>query len=168
MDLKPKVLLKRMVDFALSEIDRRSRPPQRFPAAPAARADTPAPEVEALKAAPVPRKTSTSSRPPVEAELPLDVSRAASGAIVVRWSVFESDVSAARSLLEVDGTLVVRLVSFSADPQAFVRREVVDLPAATSAGYVTVQRPEQERLVVSVGLLAGEQFVSIVHAHLDC
>jgi len=30
-----------------------------------------------------------------------------------------------------------------------------------------VQRPEQERLVVSIGLLAGDQFVSIVHAQLD-
>lgn len=167
MDLKPKALLKRMVDFALSEIDRRSRPPERLSSAPSASPEAKTPEVDVPKAAPVLLETARSSRPPAEAELPLDVTRAASGAVVVRWSIHETDIVAARALLPRDGNLIVRLVSFAADARTFVRREVADLPAATSTGYVTVQRPEQERLVVSIGLLAGEQFVSIVHAQLD-
>jgi len=167
MDLKPKALLKRMVDFALSEIDRRTRPPERLSSAPSASAEATPADVDVPKAPPVPREAARSSRPPADAELPLEVTRAASGAVLVRWSVNDADVAAARALLASDSHLIVRLVSFASDAQIFVRREVADLPAATATGYVTVQRPEQERLVVSVGLLAGEQFVSIVHAQLD-
>lgn len=173
MDLTPKGLLKRVFDFALSEIDRRSRPPERL-------ASEPGPVVAAVDAGQAPRsdgqtpregthrprETNASHIHAVDADVPLEVTRAASGAVMVRWSVSELEISSARPLAPTDANLTVRLVSFMPDAQVHVRRNVLDLPAETLTGYFTLQRPGNERLVVSVGLLAGEQFVSIVHAQL--
>ena len=168
MDLKPKGLFKRVFDFALAEIDRRSRPPERLSSTPASAHDSPhdAPHTE-IPRAPKPPSESIRSTHAVDAELPLELTRASSGALVVRWSVNSVDVSTARTLAAADANLAVRLVSFAADAHAQVRRDVLDLPAETLSGYLTLQRPENERLVVSVGLLKGEDFVSIVHAQLD-
>lgn len=163
MDLKPKGLFKRVFDFAISEIDRRSRPPQRFSSAPSPPASVDAPEEPVLRAPPIP----VEGKVPVaaEAELPLEVSRQSSGAVMVRWALTEGDVALARPLASEQAALSLRLVAFSTAGSE-VRREVLDLPAATLSGYVTLQRAEHERLVVSVGLLDRESFVSIVHAQL--
>lgn len=159
MDLKPKGLLKRVFDFALAEIDRRSRPPERLSSAPSAevlpsQADTPA------------RAPRPAPPAPADADVPLELSRVPSGALMVRWALSELDVSAARTLAPDDAHLAVRLVAFTPDSAVHVRREVLDLPAETLSGYMTLQRPDEERLVVAVGLLSGEQFVSVVHAEL--
>ncbi len=163
MDLKPKGLFKRVFDFALAELDRRSRPPERLSAMPEEQAGD---DRQIPRAPLTPRDEHLSQTSSVDADLPLEVTKAASGAVVVRWSVSELDVSSARPLAPTEANLAVRLVSFKPDNHAHVQRDVLDLPAETLSGYLTLQRPDSERLVVSVGLLAGEQFVSIVHAQL--
>ncbi len=165
MDLKAKSLLKRVFDFARSEIDRRSRPPERLSSTPAS-GQQPSPHAEIPRAPPVPSEARARAPQAADADLALEVTRASSGAVIVRWAVSEIDVSSARTLASPAASLAVRLVSFMPDQRAHVRRDVLDLPAETLTGYLTFQRPEHERLVVSVGLLAGEQFVSIVHAQL--
>ncbi len=167
MDLKPKILLKRVVDFALAEIERRSRPPPRFSPAPSPDpADAQALGPQVPRPARLPTEAVGVADAASDADMPLELSRAASGALLVRWSLHGDDVAAARPLAAADARLGLRVVSFSADDKARIRREVLDLPAVALTGHVTLEPPAGERLVVSVGLLGDEQFVSIVHAQL--
>jgi len=162
MDLKPKGLFKRVFDYARAELDRRSRPPERLASDPSPTQEVAPEPVPFSPALPI------ESQAHVEAvaELPLEVSLGGSGALTVRWALTEDDVATARPLASAQAALSIRFVSFSTvGPD--VRREVLDLPAATLSGDVTLQRPGQERLLVSVGLLSPDAFVSIVHAQLD-
>jgi hypothetical protein len=156
MDLKPKTILRRVFDFARTEIERRSRPPS------AERSDDVDP-VDAPEMHAGPERSSPRTPAPVGRELApvLDVARTHEGVLRAQWSVASHDVARAEPLLGEQGILCLRMVSF-ASGRDDVRREVFDRPFVPLSGACDLGSAEV-RGVISVGLRAGERFVSIVH-----
>lgn len=160
MDVKPKGLIKRVLDFAVAELERRSRPPDR-PA-------SDYPEHEGRQAS-----LSESSQPitapeeasPARSVRPaaggLHLSRSERGALKVRWSVSSDELSRSATLVEDGAVLCLRLVSFAAG-RDHVAREVQDRPSVASQGECEIARPDG-RAVVALGLRTGNRFVSIAH-----
>jgi hypothetical protein len=147
MDLKPKTILKRVFDFARSELERRSRPPNSL-----------AEDVQPMHASPETPRTKASSHP---APCVLDVARNDVGMLHVEWSMTRDHVQRSESLAGEKPVLCLRLVTFEPGRDD-VRREVVDRPFVELSGACDLGTGEL-RGVVSVGLRSGERFVSIVH-----
>lgn len=153
MDLKPKALLRRVFDFARSELERRSsRPPD---------AHEPEGGPEPRRSQPVERR---SSRPPHgdrHAPVMLDVSRDHDGVLRAQWSIAQADVARSERLAGDKAILCLRLVSFEGGRDD-VRREVLDRPFVELTGSCELGTSEV-RGVLSIGLRDGERFVSIAH-----
>lgn len=155
MDLKPRSLLKRVLRYARAELERRTQ--ERMPMEPISQSGSLPGEQEC--AAP-------SSIEPVRAPQPevhgLEVVRSQDGNVLtLRWSITEDDVARAEALVEGSPVLCLRLVSFT-KARDDVLREVQDRPGVELAGECEIGEPAQ-RAVVSLGLRAGERFVSIAH-----
>ncbi|MDB4986384.1 MAG: hypothetical protein JWN04_1562 [Myxococcaceae bacterium] len=150
MDIKPKNLLKRVLQFARQELERRAAPPpeEHEPSAPS---DGKAPMARSLESAPV--------SPALHG---LEVVRPhAGGLLTLRWAVTQAEVTRAQALVTGKSVLCVRLVNFS-KRRADVVREVQDRPNVELSGQCEIGEPQQ-RAVVSLGLRAGDRFVSIAH-----
>jgi hypothetical protein len=154
MDIKPKNLLKRVLQFAREELERRARNPESsWP--------PPAPQAGARPSSVVASDVGQPAVPDPEVH-GLEVSRAPSGgALTLRWAISEAEVTRAHTLIQGNPVLCVRLVSFT-KVRDDVLREVQDRPGVERAGYCEIGEPAQ-RAVVSLGLRAGERFVSIAH-----
>ncbi len=170
--MKPKSLLKRVVDFARAELERRAklateaepearphtRPaPSPVGATPAAASATTQPDWAAPQA-----PETEAAREPAKAtgEKGLEVIHAASG-LKLSWDLSEQDVANARVLLDSDAVLCVRVVAFS-PLRDDVMRQVRDRPSVGLQGSCEVG-PVDNAAVVAIGLRAGERFVSIAH-----
>lgn len=168
MDMKPKGLIKRVFDFAVAELERRSRPPP-----PDTEDDRPhqaaAPEPAddgVLRSQPAldagrdaeQEREHKSVRPPLGG---LHLARGERGSLKVRWSITPAELERSATLIEDGAVLCLRLVSFVA-ARDHVLREVQDRPSIHSQGECEIARPDG-RAVVSLGLRAGGRFVSIAH-----
>jgi hypothetical protein len=158
MDIKPKNLLKRVLQFAREELERRARNPESsWP--------PPAPSGAKLVATGVANDVSNdvdhtaASDPEVHG---LEVARSQHGSsLTLRWAVSDAEVARAHALIQGNPVLCVRLVSFTR-LRDDVLREVQDRPGVELVGHCEIGEPAQ-RAVVSLGLRAGERFVSIAH-----
>ncbi len=177
MDVKPKSLLKRVLKFAREELDRRSRAQEMLASEPSTPALARGGEVKstrapargsemiwrALEHEPSRAPSLISEESPSEPEVHgLEVLRSHVGeALTLRWSVTPAEVARAKALIDGNPVLCVRLVSFT-KARDNVRREVQDRPGVELAGECQIGEPPQ-RAVISLGLRAGERFVSIAH-----
>jgi hypothetical protein len=155
MDMKPKNLLKRVLQFAREELERRARASEDGPY-----------ESEPPFARPLADEGYTAAPESASPEAPdthgLEVLRPhAGGALTLRWALSEAEVARAGALMSGKPVLCLRLVSFT-KTRDDVLREVQDRPGIELSGHVDIQEPSQ-RAVVSLGLRAGERFVSIAH-----
>ncbi len=167
MDMKPKGLIKRVFQFAVAELERRSRPPppdgEGEPSdggtAEPARDTTQRlqPALEARREGEQERDYK-SVRPPLGG---LHLARGERGSLKVRWSITPSELERSATLIDDGAVLCLRLVSFVA-ARDHVLREVQDRPSIQSQGECEIARPDG-RAVVSLGLRAGGRFVSIAH-----
>jgi hypothetical protein len=163
MDVKPKGLIKRVLDFAVAEFERRSRPP---PAPSDVREDDDTAPVQqrayaAESTAPV-EAQSAEPKPRPSAAAGLHLTRGARGALKVRWAVAPEQLRLAATLIEEGAVLCLRVVSFAAG-RDHVTREVQDRPSIAAHGECDLTRPDEGRAVVSIGLRSGGRFVSIAH-----
>jgi hypothetical protein len=182
MDMTPKNLLKRVLQFAREELERRARSEhdaEREPGYDTAPppADHAADEgytgVMHVREPALEDEAGLNEAGLNEAGLNEDAANEAGvhglevlrphqgGSLTLRWSVSEAAVARAQVLLSGNPVLCLRLVSFSKQRDD-VLREVQDRPGIDRAGQVELQEPTQ-RAVVSLGLRAGERFVSIAH-----
>lgn len=154
--MKPKNLLKRVLQFAREELERRARSPEDERAG----YDSTPPHV---------RHAPDEGYAPAQEEAladegprGLEVLRAADGGpLTLRWAVGEDEVARAQALLQGNPVLCLRVVSFS-KTRDDVLREVQDRPGIERSGRIAIQEPAQ-RAVVSLGLRSGERFVSLAH-----
>lgn len=164
MDVKPKGLIKRVLDFAVAEFERRSRPPP--PPSDTYDSDDTAPIERGLDAASspstAPRADASVESKPRPSAAGLHLTRGARGALKVRWAVAAEELRLASGLIEEGAVLCLRVVSFGAG-RDHVTREVQDRPSIAAQGECELTRPEEGRAVVSIGLRAGGRFVSIAH-----
>jgi hypothetical protein len=181
MDMKPKNLLQRMLDYAFAELERRARIGEAEPESTAgehdavhARSDVfsgsdeqaseHAHAIEDERAGEDERarqadKHDRLSSPPVQA---LEAVRAHTGTgVTLRWSIGPEDVARAQSLMSGKPVLCLRVVSFTT-ARDDVLREVQDRPGVELQGECELA-DAPERAVVALGLRAGERFVSIAH-----
>jgi hypothetical protein len=151
--MKPKTILQRVLDFALAEIDRRSRPVELPVLEPRD------PEPARAHAEPQSARAEQPAQPALNG---LEAVRGADGErLTLRWSIGEHDVARAESLLSGKAVLCLRVVSFSAGRDDVVR-EVRDRPGVELTGECELNDAPQ-RIVVALGLRTGERFVSIAH-----
>lgn len=158
MDMKPKTLFRRVLKFAREELERRALLQQQEPRSEHPPPETPSqlPPAPELVAAPEPPPSSDSE---VQG---LEVVRAHEGqSLQLRWAISEQEVRRAEALIQGNAVLCLRTVSFE-KARDDVRREVQDRPGVERAGQCEIAEPPQ-RGVVSLGLRAGERFVSIAH-----
>jgi hypothetical protein len=171
MDIKPKGIIKRVFEFAVAELERRSRPPPAYGEEgafdPAGHADSPRAYTETTERLQVPgggprgpsdEREPKSTRPILGG---LHLARGERGALKVRWSVAADELQRSATLIDEGAVLCLRLVSF-VTARDHVLREVQDRPSIHSQGECEIARPEG-RAVVSLGLRAGGRFVSIAH-----
>ncbi|MEY4509796.1 MAG: hypothetical protein RLZZ450_1918 [Pseudomonadota bacterium] len=154
MDIKPKNLLKRVLQFAREELERRAKNPE---------SSWPPPAEAPVKLAGtvVANDVGPAHAPDPEVH-GLEVLRSHSGgSLTLRWAISEAEVARAHALIQGNPVLCVRLVSFT-KVRDDVLREVQDRPGVELAGHCEIGEPAQ-RAVVSLGLRAGERFVSIAH-----
>jgi hypothetical protein len=83
--------------------------------------------------------------------------------VLVSWEVSERGVARAERLLGGAGELTARLVLVVADPAAVVRTETRERRVERMGEWLVAGLPEGARTTASVGLKAGEAFVSIAH-----
>jgi len=173
MDLKPKNLFKRVIDFARGE---RVRPARDVATDDVATDDvatdgvatdgvaTEAGRRSAFKAASV--------HIPIENVPPdlgdcgdvrgLEVARRSDGSgLLLRWAISEGDVSRAGALVDGQPVLCLRVVSFT-KVRDDVLREVQDRPGVELVGECEIGEPSQ-RAIVALGVRVGDRFVSIAH-----
>ena len=91
----------------------------------------------------------------------LEVVRTERAGIRLSWSIPESDIERARTLIDSDAVLCVRVVAFS-PLRDDVLRQVQDRPGVEPRGECDAGMVDG-RAIVSIGLRAGERFVSITH-----
>jgi hypothetical protein len=85
--------------------------------------------------------------------------------LLVSWEVSEAGIARARAVLGSDGVLTARLVVVAPDPERLVRSETRQRQGIERLGeWLVDEMPEDARATASVGLCAGERFVSIAHA----
>jgi hypothetical protein len=158
MDIKPKSILKRVLQFAREELERRARPedePGYDSAPPHARHAVDEGYTGAMHV----RDSALENEPSLHG---LEVLRPHDGGtLTLRWALRGDDVARAEALVSGNPVLCLRLVSFS-KLRDDVLREVQDRPGIELEGQCEIQEPSQ-RAVVSLGLRAGERFVSIAH-----
>lgn len=160
--MKPKSLLQRVLQFAREELERRAR--NEGESARDSRYDSAPPHPQHARDEGYPgassvRETALQNEASLHG---LEVVRAhEAGLLTLRWAIGPSDVSRAEALLSGSPVLCLRLVSFSKQRDD-VLREVQDRPGIELSGQVEIVEPAQ-RAVVSLGLRAGERFVSIAH-----
>ena len=158
MDVKPKGILQRVLDFAVAEFERRSRPPPRsgseddMEPTPAAEAQAEEPALTPIGGEPKPRAPAAG----------LHLTRSERGGLKVRWSVAPDELARSATLIDDGAVLCLRIVSFNAG-RDHVAREVQDRPSIASQGECDLARSEDGRAVVALGLRAGGRFVSIAH-----
>ncbi|MDB4976458.1 MAG: hypothetical protein JWN48_4799 [Myxococcaceae bacterium] len=159
MDIKPKNLLKRVLQFARNELERRAVP-QDDTARAGARSRFDSDGHERPSASPLQHgEPSESGEPPLPG---LEVVRPHEGGpLTLRWAISKADVARARTLISGSSVLCVRLVNFTKGRDD-VLREVQDRPNVELRGQCEIGEPPQ-RAVVSLGLRAGDRFVSIAH-----
>jgi hypothetical protein len=164
--MKPKNLLKRVLQFAREELERRARSPGDEPPA----YDSTPPHVRYAA-----DEGYTSAHQPVDSSLTrgtasldaselhgLEVLRSHTGGpLTLRWTVDEQAVARAQALLQGHPVLCLRVVSFS-KTRDDVLREVQDRPGIERSGRIEIQEPSQ-RAVVALGLRSGDRFVSLSH-----
>jgi hypothetical protein len=168
MDIKPKGIIKRVFEFAVAELERRSRPPSAYgdegardhaEEAASARAYNETTErLQVPGGGPGEEREAKSMRPILGG---LHLARGERGALKVRWSVAADELQRSATLIDEGAVLCLRLVSF-VTARDHVLREVQDRPSIHSQGECEIARPEG-RAVVSLGLRAGGRFVSIAH-----
>lgn len=160
MDIKPKNLLKRVLQFAREELERRARAQDSsLPPPPLSESSLAASAFGSDAVLGVHDVASSTDDPGVHG---LEVVRSHSGSgLTLRWAVTESQVARAQALISGQPVLCVRLVNFS-KVRDDVLREVQDRPGVELTGQCEIGEPSQ-RAVVSLGLRAGERFVSIAH-----
>jgi type II secretory pathway predicted ATPase ExeA len=153
--MKPKSLLKRVLQFAREELERRARPEDLPYDSTPPRAQHALDEGYTGGMQP--------ARDDVEPSLHgLEVLRPHDGgALKLRWALRDEDVSRAGVMLNGNPVLCLRVVSFS-KTRDDVLREVQDRPGIELEGQCEIHEPAQ-RAVVSLGLRSGERFVSIAH-----
>jgi hypothetical protein len=173
MDMKPKGIIKRVFDFAVAELERRSRPPPAYgeeDGQPSASDAAPLDQQTTERIRPEEREPSSfATRVPSEEREKsvrpilggLHLARSERGALKVRWSIASDELHRSAALIDDGAVLCLRLVSFAAGRDHVVR-EVQDRPSIQSQGECEIARPEG-RAVVSLGLRAGGRFVSIAH-----
>jgi hypothetical protein len=87
--------------------------------------------------------------------------------LLLRWTITGEGERRARALLglaESDGELTVRLVAIRPDPDQVVRSEITEHgPVSASGQWSLAPLNDVARCVATVGLRAGDRFVSIVH-----
>lgn len=83
----------------------------------------------------------------------------------IAWVLDEAGVARARALV-ADGELTLRVVRVSASVSGQVERAQTDHTIRELRGAEVVEATPGARLIVSVGLRAGERFASIAHAAL--
>jgi hypothetical protein len=162
MDMKPKSILKRVLQFAREELERRARPEGDLgehsgydSAPPHARNAVDEGYTGAMQV----RDPALDHEPLLHG---LEVLRPHQGGMLtLRWALEQDDVARAEALVSGNPVLCLRLVSFS-KLRDDVLREVQDRPGIELEGQCEIQEPPQ-RAVVSLGLRAGERFVSIAH-----
>ncbi len=85
--------------------------------------------------------------------------------LLVSWEVSEAGIARAQAVLGSDGVLTARLVVVAPDPTRLVRSETRQRRGVERLGeWVVGDMPAGARATASVGLCAGERFVSIAHA----
>lgn len=161
MDLKPKSFIKRVVSFALAELEKRS--PKGDVPRPEAFADRGGTQRFSYGIQPTPEQTSPQELEPRAHRIPagLEVLRNEKGSVRVRWAVSEGELERSAPLIDEGAVLCLRLVSFDA-ARDHVTRDVQDRPAVAQAGEADIGRVDG-RAIVSLGLRAGGRFVSIAH-----
>ena len=154
MDMKPKNLLRRVFDFARSELERRSARPSSASLPFSGRSD--AREHHGTE---VRRPLPGEGGEPADAGL--SVERIDATRLRVRWAFSSDDVERALPLIDPGAVLCLRLVSFATARES-VTREVQDRPGLDLIGECDVQA-RGERLIIAFGLRSGERFVSLKH-----
>ncbi len=164
--MKPKNLLKRVLQFAREELERRARADDGV-----GYDSTPPDTQHAVDEGYIGVSNVPDSEPSLVSlahgeterfEPGLEVLRPhAGGSLTLRWALREEEVARAGVLMSGNPVLCLRVVSFS-KLRDDVLREVQDRPGIELSGQVEIQEPSQ-RAVVSLGLRAGERFVSIAH-----
>jgi hypothetical protein len=144
-------LFKRVFDFARQELERRARSPELPPPGRPSQG-------EGYRPAHAARSESEPASSDVHG---LSVSRAGQGGIQLAWSLSDTELSRARSLVDPEAVLCVRVVAFS-PLRDDVLREVQDRPGVESRGACDVGMVEG-RAIASIGLRAGDRYVSIIH-----
>ncbi|MET0342654.1 MAG: hypothetical protein ABW252_16735 [Polyangiales bacterium] len=148
MDLKPRNLLKRVINFARGESG------WRLPVPPLPR-DVRAPEDGANE-----EEVGFDDAP--DAVRGLEVAHLPDGGgLVLRWAIGPDDVARAGALVAGQPVLCLRVVSFS-KVRDDVLREVKDRPNIELRGECEIIEPPQ-RAIVALGLRVGDRFVSIAH-----
>lgn len=85
------------------------------------------------------------------------------GARAVTWRVEASGVARARALLGRDGELTLRIVTVEVNVDHAVTSRSRDRGPIEARGFELLDVEPGARIVISVGLRAGDRFVSIVH-----
>lgn len=157
MGMRPRGLLRRVLTYARAEIERRARTHPSEQVRPELSVEPEAPSIP-QHADEAHTNREHDGSPTVHG---LEVVReGAQGLLTLRWSVDEDDVARAQALIGGAPVLCLRVVSFS-KARDDVLREVQDRPGLELSGECEIVEPQ--RAVVSLGLRAGERFVSIAH-----
>ncbi len=150
--MKPTSLFKRVFDFARAELERRARPSNGDDSANSEGSFAPsAGRHERLEA----------THAGGEDFRGLEVVRTERSGIRLCWSISEGEIERARLLIDPDAVLCVRVVAFS-PLRDDVLRQVQDRPGVEPRGECDAGMVDG-RAIVSIGLRAGERFVSITH-----
>lgn len=158
MDVKPKGILRRLVELAVNGIERRSRPP-------AAHSSLPPQAAESGEDAPRTPPSAIAQVATTNGEdgaITLEVVWAGPEEARIRWSLRDDDLEPARNLIHERAQLALRTVAFSAD-RSGVLRESSDVAVSDLQGELLLHRPRPQRLLVALGLLHEAEFCSIAH-----
>lgn len=170
MDLKPKVLLRRVLDFARAELERRTRPHAEAESwfdrdSEASAHDVHAAEVHEAHVAEAheePRELAVKAdHVPRDVRTPLEVTRTEDGRLRAEWALSREDIERTERIAGERAILCLRVVSFEGGRDD-VKREVLDRPSVEPTGTCDLG-PSNVRGVVAIGLRTGERFVSIAH-----
>src|SRR5690349_5855278 len=126
MDVKPKGIIQRVLDFAVAEFERRSRPPPRS-------SGDEENEPAAFEPDVGPERSPVPEPKPRAPAAGLHLSRGERGGLKVRWSVAPDELARSAALIDEGAVLCLRIVSFNAG-RDHVAREVQDRPSISSHG----------------------------------
>lgn len=151
--MRSKSLFKRVFDFARAELERRARGAEGVARPAGVEREWSSRPAQAARECAAPARE--------HAVHGLQVSHAERGGLKLAWSISDEQLARARALIDPEAVLCVRVVSYS-PLRDDVLREVQDRPGVDAEGSCEVGALSGRGLV-SVGLRAGERFVSIVH-----